>query len=245
MPDPVRALPPALALGAALCCASATAGAQPARPLPPLGTVPSYKIEALSFRCNDETGYDSPWWAPWLSDEVKVVIQTPWTGTVSREFTDVDGGEHRNFGPLESCILPIAGQGPFFQPPWACNGLGVPGPFQFTVTIAEIDSGFWHDCLSDFPFGGCTFGSGAPDSNDDVIGRKTLFFPLQDLTAAMPFVGDKVEETAILGPCHDERGCVTTPGGPDPAEYTFTYRVTRLPNTFPPLEPAPPLQPGS
>ena len=49
----------------------------------------------------------------------------------------------------------------------------------------------------------------------------------------MPNVGDTFDETITLGPCFDERadegGCVTGTGIPDPAEYTFTYRFTRLP----------------
>ena len=229
----------ASSLAAAVCCGG-TAQAQ-TKP-PGLATVPHYKIEALSFRCNDETGYDSPWWAPWISDEVKIAIEAPTSGSVSREFGDVDSGEHRNFEPAESCILPMTGPGgPFYRAPdeqWSCASEGVPGPFAFTVVIAEIDSGFWADCLSDFPFGGCHFGGGgAPDANDELIGHTTLSFPLQELAAAMPFVGDVVEETAILGPCHDERGCVTTPFGPSPAEYSFTYRVTRLPDALPPLTP--------
>lgn len=241
MPERMGMLRLALSLGAAVC-GGAAAQAQARLPgLPNL--VPHYKIEALGFRCNDETGYDSPWWAPWISDEVKIAIEAPTSGSVSREFGDVDSGEHRNFAPAESCILPMAGPGgPFYQAPgepWSCAGEGVPGPFAFTVVMAESDSGFWADCLSDFPFGGCHFGGGVPDANDELIGHATLSFPLQDLAAAMPFVGDVVEETAILGPCHDERGCVTTPLGPSPAEYSFTYRVTRLPDALPPLTPIP------
>ena len=241
MPERMGMLQLTLTLGAAVSCGG-MAAAQTRLPGFP-NKVPHYKIEALSFRCNDETGYDSPWWAPWISDEVRVAIEAPTSGSVSREFDDVDSGEHRSFGPAESCILPMAGPGgPVYSAPdehWSCASQGVPGPFAFTVVMAEVDGGFWADCLSDFPFGGCGFGGGVPDFNDDLIGRATLSFPLQDLAAAMPFVGAVVVETAILGPCHDERGCVTTPFGPSPAEYTFTYRVMRLPDALPPLTPSP------
>ena len=72
-----------------------------------------------------------------------------------------------------------------------------------------------------------------PDANDDVIGRFTVEVTPQELAAVMPNVGDTFDETITLGPCFDERadegGCVKGTGIPDPAEYTFTYRFTRLP----------------
>lgn len=119
-----------------------------------------------------------------------------------------------------------------------CDEIGTPGPFSFTVVFAEVDGGFWQDCFSDFPFGGCGFsGPAVPDFNDDLIGRTTLDFPLGDLLAAMPYVGDIVEETAILGECLDD--CQVPSGDSQPAEYTFTYRITRLPDGYPPLVPIP------
>ena len=36
---------------------------------------------------------------------------------------------------------------------------------------------------------------------DDLIGRKTLTFTPEELLAAMPSVGDTVEENFLLGPC--------------------------------------------
>jgi hypothetical protein len=70
---------------------------------------PKFKVEAVGFHCNDETGYDSPWFDPWISDEVRVGISTPAATTISVVFTDVDSGETRSFAPDESCILPIDG----------------------------------------------------------------------------------------------------------------------------------------
>lgn len=70
----------------------------------------------------------------------------------------------------------------------------------------------------------------------DLIGERTLTFTPEELEAAMPNVYDTYYETIRLGPCHDERGCVTSPGLPEPADYSFTYGLTRLPDYV--LEPA-------
>ena len=86
------------------------------------------------------------------------------------------------------------------------------------------------------------FGFSVPPRVDsgpnDLIGGRTVSFTAEELAAAMPAVGDTVEETITLGPCVDPLVC---PDGlffePEPAEYTFTWRLTRLPDTSPPLEP--------
>ena len=99
MPDPARTLPLALAVGAAVSCAPAAA--QPVPPALP-GKLPNFKIEAVNFKCLDETGYD------WLgSDEIRVGINSSFANIISREFGDVDTNETRSFKPEESCILPI------------------------------------------------------------------------------------------------------------------------------------------
>jgi hypothetical protein len=104
---------------------------------------------------------------------------------------------------------------------------GAPGPFGFEVTMVEVDLDL--------------FGFSVPPHVDsgpnDLIGRRTVSFTAEELVAAMPAVGDTVEETITLGPCFEPSGCVTSPLLPEPAEYTFTWRLTRLPDTFPPLEP--------
>jgi hypothetical protein len=193
-----------------------------------------YKVEALNFKCIDEVGWDSPFFAPWISDEVIVAIDALGASTISRIFGDVDTGESRSFEPDESCILPIEGlshngDNAFFasSETWTCAKSGTSGPFSFTVVMAEEDSGFFHDCFSDFPWG-CGFGGGVPDFNDDLIGRRTVVFTAEELAAAMPNINDTIEETIALGPCFDERGCVTSPGTPNDAEYRFTYRLTRM-----------------
>jgi len=165
----------------------------------------------------------------------------PW---VSKAFEDVDNGESRSFAPGESCILPFDGQsidGVFVAPQetWTCSEAGTPGPISFTVVMAEEDSGFFHDCLSGQapPILECAADFhrpyDLPDWNDDLIGRHTVEFTAEELAFAMPNVGDYIEPVITLGPCHDERAgegaCTTGTAIPDPAEYTFTYRITRVP----------------
>ena len=221
-------VPSTLALGAAILCAPAAA--QPAPPHLP-GTVPSYKIEALRFQCLDETGFDWP-----FSDEIRVGITTAQEDIRSREFGSVDTHETKSFGPEESCILPVGPSsgrslGGILVAPgsrWSCANRGVPGPFSFTVVMAEQD---WY------------YGFETPEQvlgpNDDLIGRKTVFYGPEELLAAMPAVGDSVEEMITLSECDQQPACVVdTPFVPNPAVYTFTWRVTRMPDTFPPLEPS-------
>jgi hypothetical protein len=249
MPDHAAILRLVFTLGAAVCCGAGPAAAQVTVPTHPglPGKVTKFKVEALGFKCLDETGYDSPWWAPWISDEIRVGIDGPTGTTVSRVFDDVDTGEERSFGPTQSCILPIEGGAPFPPPPdgpdrqWQCDGLGMPGPLSFTVVMAEEDSGFFHDCLSTFP-PGCNFENPVtvPDFNDDLIGHRTVSFTAEELVVAMPAVGDTFEETITLGPCVEPFVC---PDRfffePEPAEYTFTWRLTRMPDFIPPIDPDP------
>ena len=218
-------------LSACLCTASAQADTWG----PAVNLQPKYKVEAVSFHCNSETGYDEPWFDPWISDEIRVGIGTPAIITISKVFGDVDSGETWSFAPDQSCIYPImgaGGPGVFVAPAstWTCSPAGTPGPISFTVVMAEEDSGFIHELSPGSMF---TSPIILPDANDDVIGRFTVEVTPQELAAVMPNVGDTFDETITLGPCFDERadegGCVKGTGIPDPAEYTFTYRFTRLP----------------
>jgi hypothetical protein len=203
-----------------------------------------YKIEALRFKALDETGYDSPLFAPWISDEVKVILRDPARKvmSVSRIFGDVDTNETRTFGPQENCILPvgIASNNYLLAPrdSWTCNGAGVPGPFYFIVEMYEADSDTWNDiynCWVEFDCGfeaaiGYQESSKIFTKGDELIGKRSLTFSAEELAAALPRVGSSVAETITLGPCFDERGCVESPGLPTGPEYTFSYRVTRLPD---------------
>lgn len=219
-----------------------------------------YKIEALRFKALDETWYDSPWFAPWISDEVMVILRDPARKvmSVSRIFGDVDTNETRSFGPQENCILPISNvQNDWLWKPgesWSCSGAGVPGPFYFIVEMYEADSNTWNDIYNCFVEIGCGFEitAGYPESSstftdgDELIGKATIPYTAEDLSATLTYVGDYAEETITLGPCFDESGCVESPGLPTGPEYTFSWRVTRLPDrrVFDgPTGPLPPLNP--
>lgn len=62
------------------------------------------------------------------------------------------------------------------------------------------------------------------DSGDDFIGRSRIDLSTQDLQAVLPEVGDEYIETVDLFPCIGDL-C-----GGDLPDYTFTYRITRLPD---------------
>ena len=222
-------------LSASLCTASAQADMWgPA--VPAVNLLPKYKVEALEFHCNDETGYDEPWYAPWTSDEVQVGIRAPATLMKSKVFGDVDSGESRSFAPDQSCILPIDRPIPsghrvalFPNDTWTCSNAGRSGPFSFTVVMAEEDSGFFLD----FPWGGnFTSEDYLPGPDDDLIGLRVVEFTAAELAAAMPNVGDTFDETIKLGPNIDASGNASgtdvQAGVAGPGEYTFTYRITRL-----------------
>lgn len=227
-----------ISLSTSLCAASTQADTWTT----PGNLQPKFKVEAVRFHCNDETGYDSPWFAPWTSDEVRVGINTPARTWVSKIFEDVDNGETRSFAPEQSCIYPIDGPSPnpnnIFTPSdtWTCSEAGTPGPISFTVVMAEEDSGFFQDCLPD-PIGDCIADFrrpyDVPDWNDELIGRHTVEFTPEQLAFALPKVGDFIEPVITLGPCFDERadepkGSICAAGASDPAEYMFTYRITRV-----------------
>lgn len=186
-----------------------------------------YKVEALRFKALDETWYDSPWFAPWISDEVKLILRDPERRvmSISRIFEDVDSGEHRSFSSRENCILPVrnASNDRLVAPAeaWSCSEAGVPGPFHFTVEMYEADTDAWsdlYDCLINL---GCGFSvtlgydSDSDDYTvgDELIGKATVVYTAEDLSASLPYVGDYAEETVTLGPCFDERGCVESQVG--------------------------------
>ena len=76
-------------LSACLCTASAQADTWG----PAVNLQPKYKVEAVSFHCNSETGYDEPWFNPRASDEVRVGIINPTNRTISRVYQLVNSGE--------------------------------------------------------------------------------------------------------------------------------------------------------
>ena len=184
-----------------------------------------YKVEAIRFKARDETGID------WLgSDEVMVETIDAKGLTVSDEIGDIDSGDTHDFDPALSCIIGVRPGEVVLGKSSRCDDAGEPGPFSFVVQFWEKDS-----FSLDFGFCAIVPGSSghfpthcADDGiGDDFIGRRELFFPLPDLEATLPNVGDSFTETVVLGLCPEG---TTVCGGWDTPDYTFTYRTTRLPD---------------
>lgn len=188
-----------------------------------------YKIEAMRFKARDETGID------WLgSDEVMVETTDAKGWTVSNEVGNIDSGDTHHFDPAKSCIVAVRPGIVVLGESSVCENVGEPGPLGFQVELWEQDS-------IGFPYGFCVGGDETPEpgrhvgpysascSNgtgfNDFIGRSRIDYPTQELEAALPAVGDQLIESVTLDPCPGQL-CA---GFPD---YTFTWRVTRLPNAL-------------
>ena len=65
------------------------------------------------------------------------------------------------------------------------------------------------------------------ERGDDFIGRAPVELTMQELEAALPNVGDEHVRTIVLSPCP---AGVSVCGGWDLPDYSFTFRVTRLPD---------------
>ena len=190
-----------------------------------------YKIEALRFKARVETGLN---WLGWLgSDEVMVQTDDAKGWTVSREIGDIDSGDTHHFDPAKSCIVAVRPGVVVLGESSVCEEVGEPAPLGFGVELWEQDS-------IGFPYGHCIGGGGTPQPGrhvgpysawckdatgfSDFIGSTRIDYPTHELEAALPHVGDEVIESVTLDPCPDLAACA---GYPD---YTFTWRVTRLPD---------------
>lgn len=233
-----------LILLTACCCATAATAQQPNQDSVPAGDRPKivtaldfpwetivaaiierrYKVEAIRFKALDETGWD--WWG---SDEVMVATHDALGFTVTNEIGDIDSGNTHDFDSAVSCIISVSPGTVLLGKSSVCDEAGVPGPFSFKVEMYEKD---WFG----YPPGFCKPlppGAGrhagphcVNDGNgDDFIGSRELFFPVPDLESTLPNVGDSFTETVKLNPCGEE---VDVCGAADFADYTFTYRTTRL-----------------
>lgn len=186
-----------------------------------------YKIEAMRFKCRDETGVD------WLgSDEVMVETTDAKGWTVSNEIGDIDSGDTHDFDPAKSCIVAVRPGTVVLGESSVCDDVGEPAPLGFQVEIWEQDS-------IGFPWGFCVGGAETPEPGrhvgphsascptstgfNDFIGSARIDYSTQELEAALPKVGDEQIESVTLDPCPGQ----ICAGFPD---YTFTWRVTRLPN---------------
>jgi hypothetical protein len=189
-----------------------------------------YKIEAMEFEARDETGPD--WWG---DDEVMIETVDAKGWTVSEEIGGMDSDETHSFDPAKSCIIAVRPGIVVLGETSACDDVGEPAPLWFEVEFWEKD----FEILPDIPTGFCnSVGPGTPepgrhggphfahtscDDNDDFIGRARLDFAIWELEAALPNVGNEFIETVVLDPCPGAQ-CAGFP------EYSFTYRITRLPD---------------
>jgi hypothetical protein len=197
-------------------------------------TEPRYKIEALRFKARDESGADWPG-----SDEVMVTTQDPegnpdgWT--VSEEIGDIDSGDTHEFDPAASCVLAVRPGVALLGKTSVCDEAGAPAPLRFMVEMWEKDDG-----IAVFPGAGIdckvlppsAAGHAGPHcandgEGDDFLGRARIELSAQELEAALPQVGAELVQTVVLFPCGDNVGACAGWFLPD---YSFTFRVTRLPD---------------
>jgi hypothetical protein len=191
-----------------------------------------YKIEAMRFKARDETGID------WLgSDEVLVETNDAKGSTVSNEIGDIDSGDTHDFDPAKSCIIAVRPGFAVLGESSVCEEVGEPAPLGFQVEFWEIDlTGFPPGSSFCVPSGSPEpgrhvggpypqFASSCSATGDDFIGRARIDYSTQELEAALRNVGDEQIESIKLDPCPGQL-CA---GFPD---YTFTWRVTRLPDAL-------------
>lgn len=180
--------------------------------------MPAYKLDAIKFRCIDESGVD---WTG--SDEPYFVFttsleQTPGQSKTvrSREFGDIDSGDTRNFSP------PVV---------FANN---VPGGVATSVVVMEADAGNAdkvvsriNQALTAVEWAAKIWGREIPGDldkkvvdylrrwyNDDVLAQRTLKWADWELAQGAPRVGSSVtEEVGFKG---------------SGSNYTVTFRVTRV-----------------
>ena len=185
---------------------------------PTTSPVPRYKVEAVSFKADDESGWD------WTGSDEPIWAFHGVSGTgaavdSAQEFGDVDTGETRNFGPR--CLVPD------------CTN-GVVGPI--TVNVALVESDLFGDSISEYghKLGGVVndvcgeylevcvgidmFISAIADQlhgllGDDFIAFRAIHWPVSDL-AGLGSVGASSDEPISFSD--------------GDARYTLTVRTTRL-----------------
>jgi hypothetical protein len=185
---------------------------------------PRYKIEAVSFKAVDESGWDGSWWAP-VSDEPFFI----WSGTNANSgtvttrrspvFGDVDTGESRNFSPAV-CVVRTCVD-------------GVTGPIGLNTVVMENDFGdpatvqsYVQSAVSAAHWAARIFGYELPSTydsqiisfltswfGDDLIAERSVAWSPAELAWAMPTVGSVFYETIdyASGDGH----------------YRITYKLTR------------------
>jgi hypothetical protein len=181
-----------------------------------------YKIEAMRFKARDESGIDWPG-----SDEVMVGTFDAKGSTVSGKIGNIDSGDTHHFDPAKSCIVSVQPGIVVLGQTSVCAG-SEPAPLGFRVEFWEKDPAIPFDfCVTVAPGPGHHSGPYCvnDENGDDFLGRAQIDLSPQALEAALPQVGDEHIETIVLTPCLGE-----VCGGAFLPDYTFTYRITRLPD---------------
>jgi hypothetical protein len=216
VPKAAEALPP---VGVEPRPPRTTTTRRPTTTVPPTtSSAPRYKTEAVSFRADDESGWD------WTGSDEPIWAFHGVSGTgaavdFAQEFGDVDTGETRNFGPR--CLVPDCIH-------------GVVGPI--TVNVALVESDLFGDSISEYghKLGGVVndvcgdqldacvaidmFISAIADQlhgllGDDFIAFRAIHWPESDL-AGLGWVGASTDEQISFSD--------------GDAHYTLTVRTTRL-----------------
>jgi CARDB len=191
-------------------------------------SLPKYKVKAVSFHANDETGLDwtgsdEPYW-------IFSSVGMPGTArtTASQVFGNVDSGDTRSFGSSEGCIYLSCYGGP------APIGMGI------SIQVWEEDLGYVNQTLAASADNFQSIGSFLEAQGgivqwlgkaldalgdlidyinswaaDDLIGSQTYAYDPVYLASRLPAVGGSFDDTR------------TYSGGG--GEYTMTVRVTRVP----------------
>lgn len=185
---------------------------------------PRYRLEALSFKCIDESGVDM-----FGSDEPRWFFSWANTGkprTVSsREFGDIDSGDSRTW-----------------KPPLKITPGPVSGPLALNITLYEIDQGNAETMrkgveaavvganLASMAAGGGPVSVPEPVKKqlvnllgNDLMGSATVAFSLDELRRKLTRPGVSLVRTLKLGGNSGDLPFEVA-GGPD---YTITFRVVR------------------
>jgi hypothetical protein len=201
----------------------------PAPVVPPVFTgSPRYKLEAISFRADDESGID------WIGSDEPVFVFTSVDGagsqrSVAQKFGDVDSGESRSFTTAR-CLV-------------ATCTTGVAGPLALTTQLVESDGGSAEEIRGKVSkaittlqwvtkvFGwDASFLDGAIEDYlvsvfaDDLMGSANLVWEQWELAQALPVVGATYTEVIHLG----ERGGDLPSWLDNPPDYTLRLRITRM-----------------
>jgi hypothetical protein len=206
-----------------------TTTTKPPSPLPPVfhGS-PRYKLEAISFTADDESGWD------FLGSDEPVFVFTSDDGaarvtTKSQAFGDVDSGDTFSF-TTGKCLV-------------ANCTTGVAGPLALTTQLIESDGGSeaeirdkvkygvtaLHWALKVFGIDSSSFDSTIEDYftslfSDDLMGSANQTWTSTRLAQSLTTVGSSMLETVHLG----EHGGDLPDWLDNPPDYTLRLRITRM-----------------